>query len=272
MATAGVSAGEDCMLLTRDTLAFAARDTGRTTDVTVASAAADKPYEMMEAAQSGTANATLGTITDDDATSTAMSPPDAELGVDFRGARRRYGDSGPDHLSSEAVTVTATAMAAGRWMLVVHEGDLEGWGASGSARLLAGARGVSFALGRFGERGVRASPGWTGCSPTVAHVAGAAPRGSRTPVCRSSLGSARTSAPTVSPGATGAAPTKSRKLSIPPPAQRVGHSRRRSLRDRKVSEPSDAISARPSGHLVRHRPSPTEQMPLPGDGVPEMCR
>ena len=91
---AGVSAGEDCMLLTPDTLAFAARDTGRTTDVTVASAAADKPYEMMEAAQSGTANATLGTITDDDATSTAMSPLDAELGVDFRGARRRYGDSG----------------------------------------------------------------------------------------------------------------------------------------------------------------------------------
>lgn len=179
-----------------------------------------------------------------------------------------------DHPLIEAVIVTAPAMAAGGWMPVAREGDLEGWGVSGSARLLGRAvgRGMSFALGCFGDRGVGASPGWTKRSPTVDHMAGAAPHGSRSPVCPSSPGSARTPAPTAVPGATGAAPTKSRKLSTPPPARRVGHGRRRSLRDRKVSEPSDAISTRLSGHLVRHRSSPTEQMIPPGDRVSEMYR
>ena len=176
----------------------------------------------------------------------------------------------PDHSSSEAVIFTATARlrVGGCWLCVRATWRNE-------ARPLAGCgrSGVVVCVGalRRVASGRRASPGWTRRSPTVDHVARAAPRGSGSPVCPSGPESARTPAPTVGLDATGAAPTKSWKYFTPPPARCVGHRKQRSLCDRKGSEPSDAISTRPSGYPVGHRPSSTEQVLLPGDGVSGMC-
>ena len=126
----GASAGADYVMSTAKILTFADGDTSRVIDVTVTSDATDELDEMVVFTPSGPANATLGTatgtITDDDATSTVTTTLDAEPGIDFGGAWRRYGNGVAGPPVERGGDCHGNSEAAGGWVFVVHEADLEG--------------------------------------------------------------------------------------------------------------------------------------------------